>query len=75
MKRMINKTLTASAQKNVCTVRNALTKNNETYMSIVKDFLPTKLGCQDVLDVCLMQACIDMKSKYCILIILGIYII
>jgi hypothetical protein len=62
MKRMINKTLTASAWKKVCTVQSALAKNYETYVSIVKDLLPTKLGSQDVLNVCLMQASTDMKK-------------
>ncbi len=60
--RMIDKTLTASARKKVCTVQTALAKNDETCMSIVKDLLPTKPGSQDVLDVCLMQAFIDMKK-------------
>jgi hypothetical protein len=41
---------------------SALVKNDETYVSIVKDLLPTKPGSQDVLDVCLMQALIDMKK-------------
>ncbi len=61
MKRMINKTLTESARKKACTVRTALAKNDDTYVSIVKDLLPTGPGSQDVLDVCLTQASIDMK--------------
>ena len=67
MMRMINKTLSASTRKKACTVRTALAKNDETYVSIVKDLLPTKLGSQDVLDVCLTQASIDMTSKRCVM--------
>ncbi len=61
MKRMINKTLTESAWKKACTVQTARAKNDDTYVSIVKDLLPTGPGSQDVLDVCLTQASIDMK--------------
>ncbi len=61
MKRMIDKTLMESALKKARTVRTALAKNDETYVSIVKDLLPSGPGSQDVLDVCLMQASIDMK--------------
>ncbi len=61
IKRMINKTLTESAQKKACTVQTALAKNDDTYVSIVKDLLPTGPGSQDSLDVCLTQASIDMK--------------
>jgi hypothetical protein len=42
MTRMIDKTLSASARKKVCTVQTALANNNETCVSIVKDLLPTK---------------------------------
>ena len=62
MKRMIDKTLTESTQKKACTVQTALAKNDDTYVSIVKDLLPTGPGSQDVLDVCLTQASIDMKQ-------------
>ncbi len=41
MKRMIDKMLTESAWKKVCTLRTALANNDETYVSIVKDLLPT----------------------------------
>jgi hypothetical protein len=51
MKRMINKPLTASTWKKACTVQNALAKNDETFMSTVKDLLPTKPGSHDVVDV------------------------
>jgi hypothetical protein len=61
MKRMIDKTLTESARKMACTVRTALAKNDDIYVSIVKDLLPTGPRFEDVLDVCLMQASIDMK--------------
>jgi hypothetical protein len=61
MKRMIDKMLTESARKKACTVQTALAKNDDTYVSIVKKLLPTGPGSQDVLDVCLMQASIDMK--------------
>jgi hypothetical protein len=46
MKRMINKMLTAIPRKRVCTVQTALAKIDETYVSIVKDLLPTKPGSQ-----------------------------
>ncbi len=42
-------------------MQTALAKNDETYVSIVKDLLPTGLGSQDVLDICLTQASIDIK--------------
>jgi len=61
MTRMVDKTLSASAQKEACKVQTALAKNDKTFVSIVKDLLPTKLGSQDVLHVCLTQASIDMK--------------
>ncbi len=61
MKRMIDKTLTESNRKKACTIQTALAKNYETYVSIMKDLLPTGPGSQDVLDVCLMQTSIDMK--------------
>jgi hypothetical protein len=61
MKRMINKMLTESTRKKACTVQTALAKNDDTYVSIVKGLLPTGPGSQDILDVCLTQASIDMK--------------
>ncbi len=61
MKRMIDKSLTESAWKKACTVQTALAKNDETYVSIVKDLLPLRPGSQDVLDVCLMQASVAAK--------------
>jgi hypothetical protein len=61
MKRMINKMLMESTRKKAWTVQTALAKNDETYVSIVKDLLPTGPGSHDVLDVCLTQASIDIK--------------
>jgi hypothetical protein len=42
MKRMIGKILIASTLKKACTVQTALAKDDETYVSIVKDLLQTK---------------------------------
>ncbi len=53
--------LTESTRKKACSVQTLHAKNDETYVSIVKDLLPTGPGSQDVLDVYLTQASIDMK--------------
>jgi hypothetical protein len=52
-----------ATRKKAYTVRTALANNNETYVTIAKDMLPTKPGSQDVLNVCLTQASLEMQMK------------
>ncbi len=44
-------------------MRTALVNNDDTYVTIAKDMFPTKLGSQDVLNVCLTQASLEMQMK------------
>ena len=61
MKRMVDKSISESARKKACKVRTALANNIETYVSIVKDMMPAA-GSQDVLDICLTQASLEVKK-------------
>ena len=61
MKRMVDKSISESARKKASKVRTALANNVETYVSIVKDMMPAA-GSQDVLDICLTQASLEVKK-------------
>jgi len=61
MKRMVDKSISESARKKACKVRTALANNVVTYVSIVKDMMPAA-GSQDVLDICLTQASLEVKK-------------
>jgi hypothetical protein len=67
---MTNKSLTKSARKKTYIVRTKLANKDEEYVSIIKDILPDagsqgqgKPGSQDMLDVMLTQASMEMKMK------------
>ncbi len=49
-------------QKKACTVRTALAKRDDTFLTIVEDMLPTAAGSQDVLKVCLTQASLEQTK-------------
>ena len=63
MEMMANRDLSGSTRERAYTVRTALANNNKTNVTIAKDLLPTKLGSQDILNVCLMQASLEMQMK------------
>jgi hypothetical protein len=63
MEMMANRDLSGSTRKKAYTVRTALANNDKTYVTIAKDMLPTKPGSQDVLNVCLTQASLEMQMK------------
>jgi len=62
MMRMTDKSITDSARKKAFTVRTALANNVETYVSIVRDMIPGAPASQDVLEVCLTQALLEVKK-------------
>ena len=63
MKMMADRDLSGSMRKKAYMVRTALANNDKTYVTIAKDMLPTKPGSQDVLNVCLTQASLEMQMK------------
>ena len=63
MEMMANRDLSGSTSKKAYTVRTALANNDKKYVTIAKDMLPTKPGSQDVLNVCLTQASLEMQMK------------
>jgi len=63
MQMMADRDLSRSTRKKAYTVRTALANNDKTYVTIAKDRLPTKPGSQDVLNVCLTQASLEMHMK------------
>jgi hypothetical protein len=63
MEMMADRDLSGSTRKKANTVRTALANNDETYVTIAQDMLPTKPGSQDVLNVCLTQASLEMQMK------------
>jgi hypothetical protein len=63
MEMMVDRDLSGSTCKKEYTVRTALANNDETYVTLAKDMLPTKPGFQDVLNVCLTQASLEMQMK------------
>jgi len=65
---MTDKSLTESARKKTYIVCTKLANKDEEYVSIIKDILPNagsqgKPGSQDMLDVMLTQASMEMKMK------------
>ncbi len=51
MEMMTDWDLSGCTRKKAYTVRTALANNDETYVTIAKDMLPTKPGSQDVLNI------------------------
>ena len=64
MMRMGDTTLNKSDRTKVCVVRTGLAYNDETYVSIVNDMVMSDMpASQDVLNVCLTQASLEMHMK------------
>jgi hypothetical protein len=53
---MLDSSVDVHGRKKACTVRTALAKCDDTFLTIVEDMLPTAAGSQDVLNACLTQA-------------------
>jgi hypothetical protein len=64
MMRMGDTTLNKSDRTKACVVRTGLATNDETYVSIVNDMVVSGMpASQDVLNVCLTQATLEMHMK------------
>ena len=64
MMRMGDNTLNKSDRMKACVVRTGLANNHETYVSIVNDMVVAGMpASQDVLNVCLTQASLEMHMK------------
>jgi hypothetical protein len=53
---MLDSSVDVHGCKKACTVRTALAKHDDTFLTIVEDMLPTAAGSQDVLNACLTKA-------------------
>ena len=56
---MLDSSIDVHGRKKACTVRTALAKRDDTFLTIVEDMLPTAAGSQDVLNACLTQASLE----------------
>jgi hypothetical protein len=57
-------TLNKSDRTKACVVRTGLATNDETYVSIVNDMVVSGMpASQDVLNICLTQASLEMHMK------------
>ena len=65
-KMMLDNKINKSERKKACTVRTALAKRDNSYISIVEDSFPTILrtppSSQDVLNACLTQASLEQNN-------------
>jgi hypothetical protein len=59
---MLDSSVNVHGRKKACTVRTALAKRDDTFLTIVEDMLPTPAGSQDVLNACLMQALLEQTK-------------
>ena len=59
---MLDSSVHVHGQKKACTVRTALAKRDNTFLTIAEDMLPTAAGSQDVLKVCLTQASLEQTK-------------
>ncbi len=59
---MLDSSIDEKGQKKACTVRTGLVKRDDTFLTIVEDMLPTAVGSQDVLKVCLTQALLEQTK-------------
>ena len=63
MMRMGDMTISKSEHTKACMVQTGLATDNSDYVSIVKEMMPGMPTSQDVLNVCLMQASLEMPMK------------
>jgi len=63
MMRMGDMAITKSERTKACMVRTGLATDDAVYVSIVKDMMPGMPASQDVLNVCLTQASLEMHMK------------
>ena len=61
--RMGDMTITKSEHTKACMVRTGLVTDDAVYVSIVNDMMPGMPASQDVLNVCLTQASLEMHMK------------
>ncbi len=59
---MLDSSVNVHGCKKACTVHTALTKRDNTFLTIVEDMLPTAAGSQDDLNACLMQALLEQTK-------------
>ena len=59
---MLDSSVDVHGRKKACTVRTALAKCDDTFLTIVEDMLPTAAGLQDVLNACLTQALLEQTN-------------
>ena len=59
---MLDSSVDVHGRKKACTVRTALAKRDDTFLTIVEDMLPTATGSQYVLHACLTQASLDQTK-------------
>ncbi len=63
MMRMGDVTISKSERTKACMVQTGLVMDDAVYVSIVKDLMPGMPASQDVLNVCLTQASLEMHMK------------
>ncbi len=59
---MIDIYVDAHRQKKAYTLRTALAKHDDSFLTIVKDMIPIAACSQDVLNACLMQALLEQTK-------------
>jgi hypothetical protein len=59
---MLDSSVDVHGHKKACTVRTALAKRDNAFLTIVEDMLPTAVGLQDVLNACLTQASLEQTK-------------
>jgi hypothetical protein len=59
---MLDSSVDAHGRKKACTVRTALAKRDDSFLTIVEDMLPIARGSQDVLNACLTQASLEQAK-------------
>ena len=63
MMRMGDMTISKSERTKACMVRTGLATDDAAYVSIFKDMMPGMPAPQDILNVCLTQASLEMHVK------------
>ncbi len=56
-------TISKSERTKACMVQTGLVTDDAVYVSIVKDMMPGMPASQDVLNICLTQASLEMHMK------------
>jgi hypothetical protein len=59
---MLDSSVDVHRRKKACTVRTALAKRDDSFLTIVEDMLPIARGSQDVLNACLTQASLEQTK-------------